>query len=173
MYILVAPYLRGPGHPEYRLYLGLAEHGNPDMWQCATCKVGMGDLGLRWEQTGKLVAENTARIEKVETKVEKLEARGDTFENELKKTKDELEELKKSVNQVKEDAMKMSLSEISERESNRNNVVIHRLPESCSSEPSKRQAHDLEMLQILLRELCLSNFIKAELREGIKFVRRI
>ena len=60
---------------EYELFLTLSQMGNPDLWQCRTCKVGMGDLGLRWEQTGKIVAENTARIEKVETRVEKEEAR--------------------------------------------------------------------------------------------------
>ena len=83
----------GLGQQEYELYLQLSQMGNPDMWQCQTCKVGMGDLGLRWEQTGKMVAENTVRIEKVENKVEKKEARNDTFENDLKKTKEELAEL--------------------------------------------------------------------------------
>ena len=47
----------GLGQQEYELYLQLSQMGNPDMW----------DLRLRWEQTGKIVAENTARIEKVET----------------------------------------------------------------------------------------------------------
>ena len=164
------PACGGLGDPEYQLYLGLAQHGNPDMWQCATCKVGMGDLSLRWEQTGKIVAENAARIDKVETKIEKHEARGDTFENELKKTKEELAELKKNMNAVKEDAMKMTMAEISTREGNRNNVIMHRVLESTSTEPSERQAHDLEMLQIILRELGLSNQIRAEIKEGVKFV---
>ena len=167
------PTCGGLGQQEYELYLGLSLLGNPDLWQCTTCKVGMGDLGLRWEQTGKLVAENTVRIEKIETKIEKQEARGDKFENELKKAKEELAEIKENMNAVKEDAMKMSMAEIGEREGNRNNIVIHRVPESTSTEPSERQAHDLEMLQIILKELGLSNFISAELREGIKFVRRI
>ena len=105
----------GLGQQEYELYLQLSQMGNPDMWQCQTCKVDMGDLGLRWEQTGKIVAENTARIEKVESKVEKQEARNDKFENDLKKTKEELAELKKSMTAVKEDAMKMTMVEISER----------------------------------------------------------
>ena len=61
----------GLGDKEYKLYAELSELGNPDLWQCATCKVGMGDLGLRWEQTGKIVAENAAKIEKIETKLEK------------------------------------------------------------------------------------------------------
>ena len=133
----------------------------------------MGDLGLRWEQTGKVVAENTERINKVETKVEKQEARGDKFENELKKTKEELEELKKSMNDVKDNAIKMSLAEIAERENNRTNVIIHRVSESASSEPSERQAHDMNMLKIIFKELGLSNMIKTERREDIKFIRRI
>ena len=48
-----------------------------------------------------------------------------------------------------------------------------RVPECASNEPSERQAHDLEMRQNILKELGLSNSIKAELREDIKFVRRI
>ena len=131
------------------------------------------DLGLRWEQTGKLVAENTARIEKVETKVEIQEAKGDKFKKELKKTKEELSDLRKSIATIKEDTMKSSLAEIGEREANRSNVILHRVPESASSEPSERQAHDLDMLNIILSELGLTNIIKAELREGLKFVRRI
>ena len=47
--------------------------------------------------------------------VEKQEARNDTFKNDLKKTKQELAELKKSMTAVKEDAMKMTMVEISER----------------------------------------------------------
>ena len=90
LHILVAPNLRGPGRSGVPAVPGAGRAGQPR-------HVAVRHLGLRWEQTGKLVAENTARIEKVETKVEKLEARGDTFENELKKTKDELEELKKSM----------------------------------------------------------------------------
>ena len=130
----------------------------------------MGDLGLRWEQTGKIVAENTARIEKVETRVEKEEARGDRLEHDLKKTKDELEDLKKSLVVVKEDAMKMSVAELGERESNKNNVIMHRVAESASNEPSERQAHDLEKLVNILKELGLINYIKAE---DVKFIRRI
>ena len=107
----------------------LAELGNPDMWQCATCKVGMGDLGLRWEQTEKIVAENSARIEKIETKVEKIETRGDKLESELKKTKQELEDLKKYLLVVKEDAMKMTITEISEIEKNHNNLIFHNVVE--------------------------------------------
>lgn len=40
----------------------------------------MGDLGLRWEQTGKMVAENASKIAKLETKVDRQEAREDKLE---------------------------------------------------------------------------------------------
>ena len=133
----------------------------------------MGDLGLRWEQTGKIVAENTARLEKLEIKVEKQETREDKLELDLKKTKAELEELKKTMAGMKHEATKMSLVEMSERENNRNNVIIHKVPESTSNEPSERQAQDLKWLQIILRDLGLLRFIKAELGEHIKFFRRI
>ena len=91
----------------------------------------------------------------------------------MKKTKDELEDLKKTLDVVKEDAMKMSIAELSERESNCNNVIIHRVPESENIEPTERQAHDFKMLKIILKELGLLNYINAELREDVKFVRRI
>ena len=86
------PTCGGLGREEYKLFQRLAELGNSDMWQCLTCKVGMGDLGLRWEQTGKIVAENSAKIEKLETKVERQETRCDKLENALKKSKEEFEE---------------------------------------------------------------------------------
>ena len=161
------------GDQEYKLYLDLSELGHPDLWQCNTCKVGMGDLGLRWEQTGKIVAENSARIDKIETSVERLEARGDKLENELKKTKEELNELKKSMVLVKEDAMKMSLAEMSERENNQNNVVIHMVQESTSNEPNERRYHDQERFQIILRELGLLRVMNTESNGGIKFIRII
>ena len=44
------------------------------------CKVGMGDLGLRWEQTGKMVAENASKIAKLETRLDRQEAREDKLE---------------------------------------------------------------------------------------------
>ena len=158
---------------EYKLFQRLAKLGNPDLWQCATCKVGMGALGLRWEQTGKIVAENTAKLEKLETSVEREEAKRDTLENDIKKTKEELHDLKKSITMVKGDAMKMSLAEINERENNRNNVMIHQVQEFTSNEPQERQYHDQERFHIILRELGLLGEMNAESYKGINFVRRI
>ena len=105
--------------------------------------------------------------------LEGQETRGDKLENELKKTKDELEDLKKSMDGVKAEAVKVSMAEINERENNRNNVIIHKVPESTSNKPTERQAHDIERLQIILRELGLFRFIKDDLREHIKFIRRV
>ena len=67
------PTCGGLGREEYVMFLKLAELGHPDMWQCATCKVGMGDLALRWEQTGKIVAESSAKLEKIEAEMERQE----------------------------------------------------------------------------------------------------
>ena len=167
------PTCGGLGDQEYKLYAELSELGNPDLWQCATCKVGMGDLGLRWEQTGRIVAENTARIEKIETRLEKIEAKEDKLENELMTTKQELKDLKNSLTILKEDAMKKSIAEISERENNRSNLIIHGVSKSASMEPSERQAHDIKMLQNILNELGLSNYFRDELREDVRFLRRI
>ena len=163
----------GLGEKEYKLYLELAERGSPDLWQCLTCKVGMGDLGLRWEKTGKIVAENAARIDQLETKIDRLEAREDELETNLKETKAELEQLKKSIPGIKKEEMQRSLSELSERETKRNNVIIYKIPESTSNTPSDGQAHDVEQLQFIFRELGLSRFIKDDLREHIKLIRRI
>ena len=165
------PACGGLGSEEYNLYLKLSLLGTPDLWQCQTCQVGMGDLGLRWEQTGKIVAENKAKIDILETKLEKQEVKGDKLENELKKTREELAELKKSLDVVKEDAMKMSVDEMSERESKRNNVILHGVPESASSDASERHTHDLLKLEIILRELGLTDSTKA--KKDIKFIRRI
>ena len=65
---------------------------------------------------------------------------------------------------VKEDALKMSVEEMSERESKRNNVILHGVAESTSSYTSERRTHDLE-------KLSLSDSIKAE--KDIKFTHRI
>ena len=111
------------------MFLKLAKLGHPDMWQCATCKVGMGDLALRWEQTGKIVAESSVKLEKIEAEVERQELRNGNLENELKKTKNELEELKDRMEGMKKEAVELSLIEISEREDNSNNVVIYNVPE--------------------------------------------
>ena len=161
------------GDHEHKLYLELSQLGHPDLWQCATCKVGMGDLGLRWEQTGKIVAENVLRIEKIETMVEKMEAREDKLVNELRKAKEEVEDLKKSMTKVKEDAMIKSIAEISERENNRNNLILHGVKESASNDPSERQAHDAKMLQNILHHLGMSNYFKPDLKEDVRFLRRI
>ena len=131
------------GREEYELFLRLAELGSSDLWQCATCQVGMGDMGLRWEKTGKVVAKNSVRIEKVEFMIGKAEARSSKLENELKNTKHELEDLKKSLSVVKEDALKMSVTEVVQRENIRSNIIIQNLAESNSNEPSERQAHDM------------------------------
>ena len=63
--------------------------GNSHLWQCATCKVGLGDLALRWEKTGRMLAENNDRINKLESKVEEQQVKEDYLEMELKKTKDQ------------------------------------------------------------------------------------
>jgi hypothetical protein len=167
------PTCGGLGREEYELFVKLAELGNPGLWQCLTCKVGMGDLGLRWERTGKIVAENRARLDIIETKIEKQEVKVDSLGHDLMKTKEELEKLKKSMDVMKKEAIQISLTEINERESNHSNVMIHNVPESNSNEPSVRQAHDLKKLQIILRELGLLKFIQADLREHVKFIRRI
>ena len=167
------PTCGGLGREEYELFQRLAELGNTDMWQCLTCKVGMADMGLRWEQTGKIVAENTAKLEKLEARVEREESKSDKLENDLKKTKEELHYLKISITMVKEDVMKMSLAEINERENNRNNVIIHQVQESTSNEPQERQYHDQERFRIILRELGLLGVMNTESDEGIKFVSRI
>ena len=66
--------------------------------------------------------------------------------------------------------MKMSLAETDERNKNHNNIIIHRVLESKSSKPTEKQAHDHDILQIILKKLGLSNIIRAE---DIKFIRRI
>ena len=65
----------------------------------------MANLGLRWEQTGKIVAENAAKLEKLESRVEREEAKRDKLENDLKKTKEELHDLKKTITMVKGEAI--------------------------------------------------------------------
>ena len=167
------PTCGGLEREEYELFVKLAELGNLGLWQCLTCKVGMGDLGLRWERTGKIVTENRARLDIIETKVERQEVKVDSLGHDLKKTKEELEKLKESMDVMKKEAIQISLTEINERENNRSNVMIKNVPESNSNDPSVRQDHDLKKLQIILRELGLLKFIQADLREHIKFIRRI
>ena len=106
------PTCGGLGREEYELFVKLAELGNPGLWQCLTCKVGMGDLGLRWERTGKIVAENRARLDIIETKIEKQEVKVDSLGHDLMKTKEELEKLKKSMDVMKKEAIQISLTEI-------------------------------------------------------------
>ena len=155
------PACGGLGQEEYELFLRLAGLGSPNLWQCLTCKVGMGDLALRWEKTGKMVAENKEKINILENKVEKPEERGDNLEHELKKTKEERDCLHMRISVLQETAMKRSLAETDERNNNRNNIIIHRVPESKSSKPLERQAHDLDTIQIIFKKLGLSNIIKA------------
>ena len=167
------PACGGLGTEESELFLRLSRLGSTDLWQCQTCQVGMGDMALRWEKTGNIVAGNSARIEKLEAKVGKEEARADELEKTLKKTKNELEELKNNMAEMKKDATKTILTEVTERENNHKNVIIHNVPESYSSNPSEQQAHDIQKLQIILGELGLMRFINADIREHIKFIRRI
>ena len=63
--------------------------------------------------------------------------------------------------QVQAEKVKMSRDEIGEKKSNRNNVIIHQVPETSSNKPSERQAHDAEKLKTILTELGLMRFMKA------------
>ena len=119
------PTCGGLGREESELFLRLSRLGSTDQWQCQTCQVGMGDMALRWEQTGNIVTGNSARIEKLEAQVGKEEARADKLEKDLKKTKTELEELKNNMAEMKKDATKTIMTEVSERENNHKNVIIH------------------------------------------------
>ena len=67
----------------------------------------------------------------------------------------------------------MSVIEVVQRENIRSNLIIQHLAESKSNEPSERQAHDMKMLQLILKDLSISNYFMADLREEVKFLRRI
>lgn len=59
--------------------------------------------------------------------------------------------MKRSIHGIKRESMEMSMSELSERETNRNNVIIYNVPEATSNLPSERQAHDIKRLQNIFR----------------------
>ena len=126
--------------PELLNWIVMGEKlGNDCCWTCQHCQ----EAHIKTEQAIKAMS---SRMNKVEQKVEQVEAKQDKLED-----KQELNIVKQdNVNKEFEERLRKLemnsgsgvIREVDDRMEKLNNLVVYRVPELASEDPSERQAHD-------------------------------
>ena len=123
--------------------------GNDCCWTCQHCQ----EAHVKTEQAIKAMS---SRMNKVEQKVEQVEAKQDKMEDkqELNIVKQDKvnNEFEERLRKLEQNSGSGVIKEVDDRMGKLNNLVVYRVPELASEDPTERQAHDAANIKVVMKK---------------------